>query len=90
MGFHFCDLESEELLFNEVLYHCQRLVSRAVWALQGAIRTQDLFAFSFPNIEGKPDLLIICSKYKIRVLHGLPYFFFYLRNFLTQQNGVLK
>lgn len=43
MGFNFLDLGSEELLFNELLYHCQRLVSRAVWAQQGT--TEELWTF---------------------------------------------
>ena len=51
MGFNFRDLESEELVFNELLYHCQRLVSRAVWAHQGTIRTQDLLRFHFQTLK---------------------------------------
>ena len=31
MGFNFKDLESEVLLFNELLHVCQILVTRAAW-----------------------------------------------------------
>ena len=45
MGFNFKDLESEALLFNELLHVCQILVTRAAWTLREQHELKSLSIF---------------------------------------------
>ena len=58
MGFNFKDLESEALLFNELLHVCQILVTRAAWTHREQHELKSLSIF-IPECGQEAKSLII-------------------------------